>query len=401
MRFEFPDPPPGIHPPTAALTRILKLNNVVNPLTNQPYSEAFLLGVGGGLSAGYILFQFEHLPNPMLRLGFRNRWNNSRAFLKNLSDRLHLRVQFKEFEKRNTAQIALQEIIKQNKLAIVWVDKAFLPYYGMPDNLKGFFSHQVTVYARDGRLWRLYLDDLSSQPLEIREKVFTAARANLSQNNYLMMVFRKARKITVPALREAITCGIQDSADQLTQPLKTLGISTLETWAERLADRYDHQGWPQVFKDPKGLFPVLQRIYESITLDGTGGFALRKIYSDFLQESASYLNNPGLNAVAGQYIQLSNHWANLAENALSSKVLVFDHVKHLLKMKYEAYRESDFKSYRKLNKDLQVLEAQIITEFPLEKTEIFQLFKRLSRQVKLIAELETSAAFRLRDVIRQ
>lgn len=401
MKIEFPEAPPGIHPPTAALTRILTFKAIKNPLTNQPYSEAFLLGVGGGLGAGYILFQFKQLPHPMLLLGFRNRWNNTKVFLENLSDRLHLIVKFQQFEERKTAQKALQEAVKQNKLAVVWVDRAFLPYYEIPESLKGYINHQVAVYARDGRLWRLYLDDLSSQPIEVREKTFTAARANLSQNNFLMMVFNGTRKLNAQTMRDSITRGIQDCADQLTQPLRTIGVSTFETWAEKLTVRLDRQGWQQVFKGQKGLFLVLQRIYELIKLDGTEGFALRKLYSDFLHEAAGYLNNPRLNAVAGQYLQLSNHWAGLAENALPSKVPAFDRVKNLLNLKYKAYKDFDRKTYKKTVNDLQALESKLIADFPLDGYEVSQLFERLSRQVKLIAELESSAALRLRDVIRQ
>ncbi len=401
MNFEFPESPPGIHPPTAALSRILKFKEFVNPLTHQPYTEAFLLGVGGGLGAGYILFQFKHLPHPLLLLGFRNDWNDSKAFLIKLSSRLHLKVKFKEFENRKSAQAALQESIKQGKLAVVWVDKASLPYHQMPENLKGCINHQVAVYGRDGRLWRLYLDDLSLQPIEVREKTFTAARANLSQNNFLMMVYESSRSVSEQSLREAITEGIHDCVTQLTRPLKTIGLSTFETWAQQLTDRHDRQGWPQIFKDQKGLFPVLRRIYELIKLDGTEGFALRKFYSDFLHEAAVYLNNPSLNAVAGQYLQLSNHWANLAENALPSKVPAFDRVKNLLTKKHEVYRQFDLKSYKKTINDMQALETNLTNDFPLDSYEVSQLFDRLSSQVKLISELENSAAWNMRDVIRQ
>jgi hypothetical protein len=57
-----------------------------------------------------------------------------------------------------------------------------------------------------------------------------------------------------------------------------------------------------------------------IKLNGSEGFALRKMYSDFLHEGANVLSNSDLNAAAGQYLQLSNQWSNLAENALPSKI---------------------------------------------------------------------------------
>jgi hypothetical protein len=113
------------------------------------------------------------------------------------------------------------------------------------------------------------------------------------------------------------------------------------------------------------------------------------------------LNNPRLNAVAGQYLQLSNHWANLAENALPSQETSFDRVKNLLNKKYDTYRQYDLKSYKKTINDLQALETKLIGDFPLDSYEVSQLFERLSSQVKLISELERSAALNLRNVIRQ
>jgi hypothetical protein len=107
MKFEFPDQIPGIHPVTAAITRILRFKGIHNPLTSAPYSEAFLLGMGGGLSAGYIFFPQEYLPHPMLKLGFRNQWNNPKAFLENLTDHLQLICQFEEFKEKGDAQKAL------------------------------------------------------------------------------------------------------------------------------------------------------------------------------------------------------------------------------------------------------------------------------------------------------
>lgn len=401
MKIDFPEGPPGIHPPTAALTKILKLKKVINPHSDAPYSESLLLGIGGGLDVGYILFQFPHLPNPMIRLGFRNQWNHTQGFLKGLTDRLNLSVQFHEYREPEAAQEALQKILSQGKIAIVWVDKACLPYHYLSKSLTGYINHQVAVYGRDGRLWRLYVDDLSSQLFEIREKTFTAARANLSQNNFLIMVYEGAHELNVQELRGVIIQGIRDCVTQLSRPMKTHGISNLETWAEKLTDHHDRQGWPKVFQNQQGLFSVLKNIYESIKLNGTGGFALRKTYADFLHETAGILSNPMFNAVAGQYLQLANHWSNLADNALPSRITDFDRVKSLLNQKYKAYRDHDLKSYQKTIRDLDSLESKIISNFPLNDQETTKLFERISNQAKLISELEMSAAFRLRDLTRR
>ena len=143
---------------------------------------------------------------------------------------------------------------------------------------------------------------------------------------------------------------------------------------------------------------MLRSIYESIKLDGTEGFALRKLYADFLHEAASYLGNPELNAIAGQYLQLANRWSTLAESTLPSEVPVFKDVKAILNARYNAYREGKFTATEKAHRDLSKLEKQIDADFPLNAGRTRQLFQNLAGQVKLLAELEMSAARRLQDV---
>ena len=113
------------------------------------------------------------------------------------------------------------------------------------------------------------------------------------------------------------------------------------------------------------------------------------------------LRNGELDAAAGQYFQLANQWSNLAKNALPSKIPVFDHLKKMLNNQYQAYRLIDFDAYDTISEDLNILAKSIETDFPLDAHETSQRFERLSGQVKLIAELEMSAARQLRDITRE
>ena len=67
-------------PETAALTRVLADRGVTSPLTGRPLSEAMVLGIGGGLGAGYILWEFKHHDGPVPTLGFRNQWQYPSAW---------------------------------------------------------------------------------------------------------------------------------------------------------------------------------------------------------------------------------------------------------------------------------------------------------------------------------
>ena len=66
--------PRGLHPDTASMAIVLAARGVVSPVTGRPLSEALLLVAGGGLGAGYILWEFESRKGALLTLGFRNQW---------------------------------------------------------------------------------------------------------------------------------------------------------------------------------------------------------------------------------------------------------------------------------------------------------------------------------------
>ena len=58
----------GVHPESANIANVLHHHGF-------PISEAMVLGVGGGLGAGYILWEWAEHRTKHLTLGFRNRWN--------------------------------------------------------------------------------------------------------------------------------------------------------------------------------------------------------------------------------------------------------------------------------------------------------------------------------------
>src|SRR6185295_7414766 len=70
----------GLHPETATLANALANQGVVSGVTGEPLTEAAILGIGGGLGAGYILWQFKRHGAPVLTLGFRNQWQYPAAW---------------------------------------------------------------------------------------------------------------------------------------------------------------------------------------------------------------------------------------------------------------------------------------------------------------------------------
>jgi hypothetical protein len=136
------------------------------------------------------------------------------------------------------------------------------------------------------------------------------------------------------------------------------------------------------FSGPPGIHPPTASLFRILTQKG----ALRD--GDF-------------NPAAGQYFQLANQGSNSAENALPSKTPVFDRGKKMLDNPYPTYRVNDFNRFQTITENLNILAKTLETDFPLNAEETSQLFKRLSSQVKLIAEMELSAARWLQDITRR
>ncbi len=61
----------GLHWETGSLRNFLAYKGVQAPHTDQPYSEAMLLGISGGIVMGYYIFNYEGY-DPMVRILTRN-----------------------------------------------------------------------------------------------------------------------------------------------------------------------------------------------------------------------------------------------------------------------------------------------------------------------------------------
>ena len=158
----------GCHPETAAMTNALAAQGVTAPHTGQPYTEAMLLGLGGGLGAGYILWEFKAHPTPVaiLVVGFRNNWQYPIKFMEAAAKRLKVATRLRETGGRALAAKQLRDALEAGMPAIAWVDLGHLPYLQLPEGLKGHIGHLLAVCGQeaDGAFW---VDDRAAKPYRV------------------------------------------------------------------------------------------------------------------------------------------------------------------------------------------------------------------------------------------
>jgi len=263
----------GRHPETAALTNTLAASGVRNPRTGQRYTEAMLLGVGGGLGAGYILWEFNEHKAKVLVLGWRANWQYPQRFMRTAWERLNVGAAERETGSRATALKELQAALDAGTPPVAWVDRAHMPYLQLPEQLKGHIGHLVAVAGLepDGAV---LVDDLAAVPFRVPAVAFADARARIGsfKNRLLLPQPGDTAAVDLPA---AIRAGLSDCADNLESKSDSFSLPTIAKWARMMTDKKNKKGWPNLFPRPRGLYGLLKSVFEGVELTGTGGGGLR------------------------------------------------------------------------------------------------------------------------------
>jgi hypothetical protein len=141
----------GLHPETATLANVLANQGVVSGVTGEPLTEAAILGIGGGLGAGYILWEFKSHGEPVLTLRFRNGWQYTsfEHWTGKTLDRLGMEADPHETGGAKAAREALDARLDAGMPVIAWIDLQSIETWGRPDAQSGQFGLVLVVFGRD------------------------------------------------------------------------------------------------------------------------------------------------------------------------------------------------------------------------------------------------------------
>lgn len=212
----------GLHPDTAAVANVLAHHGVVAGHTGEPLSEAMILGIGGGLGAGYILWEFKEHRSADLVLGFRNRWQYPDRWVRTLLERLAVPAQHLETGGMRTAARQLDEALAGGPV-LATVDRQSIGYWHLAAELSGRGGYPVVVYASERDT--VYVDDRGLAPQVVERATLDAARARVtSYKNRLCVIEPDRAKIPVDLLRDAVRAGLADAAEHLASDSDSFGL---------------------------------------------------------------------------------------------------------------------------------------------------------------------------------
>jgi hypothetical protein len=376
----------GIHPETATIANVLANRAIVSPYSDEPLTEAMVLGIGGGLGAGYILWEFKEHNVATLVFGFRNQWQYPARWIDKTCTRLGISASIHETGGRGKAASQLTDALARGIPAIAWIDQQTIGYRHLPEYLSGWGGHPVVVYALQNDV--ALIDDRNLKPLNVAADVVSAARARVtSYKNRLVVIDESSGELDKAVLREAVVRGIEESVAHLNQPSDSFSLPAWRKWARLMTDTRNKKAWPRVFEKGAGLFGALVSAYESVA-----GGTLRNLYASFLDEAAKIVEASELEAVATRWRDADRLWHRVAQRALPDEE-PFTSVRRALDDYRNALKEGDGGAARgaQASRTIWELREELDTNPPWSGAAPGDLFDQLSGAVQAVYEAEVDA----------
>jgi hypothetical protein len=299
----------GLAGETAAFANVLA--NLGVEAGGRPLSEAMILGAGGGLGAGYILWEFEAHGYRTLTLGFRRQWQYPDRWARELASRLGLHAEIHETGGAKAAAVTLDAQLERGLPAIAWVDPYRLGLRGLPSSRDGFGGPPVVVYERVGDGYAI--DDRSSAREVVPAAVLAAARARVGSYKHRLITIDPERvDLSEAQLRDAVRDGLRLQVEHLSSSSSSFSLPAWRKWARMITDTRNAKGWPNVFADGHGIASAMASIYTG----AAGGAHLRGLYADFLDDAADLLGRPALRDAAAAWREAAAAWDVVVDTAL-------------------------------------------------------------------------------------
>jgi hypothetical protein len=379
----------GKHAETASLTNVLRAQGVRAPHNGEPFSEAMILGIGGGLGAGYILWEFKEHNSRTAVFGWRNRWQYSVRFYEILCQRLNVGATFRETSSPKAAAQHLDAALDEGHPVVAWVESG-----EMPD---GHYGHQIAIYGIEDD--NVLVDNLAAKPYRVPVETMATARNRVVSYKNRLLLTTPNGEVDLPS---AIAAGIQDELDHLSQDSDSFSLPTFQKWGKMMTNRKNPKGWHVVFADRRSLYDALKSVYEGVELISTGGGGMRGLYADFLDEAAGIVND-GLRDVAKVYRSLAAQWSAFADAALPDNIDPMRETKDLLRQRYEILMTHGGEAadkIRPLSDRLHALQTQFHDNVPMSDAEIDAHFVMLGEQLLTLYQAELDALAVLKEAAR-
>lgn len=350
-------------------------------------SEEMLFGLGGGV--GFIYWYMKNMIVPFIgtRLGKTDS-------LINTCKRIGAEATIFQTNSVKRGHEELKRLLREGEPAFVFVDMAYLPYLAL-HGVAHFGGHTAVVYGLDEQEDKAYISDCAEKPVRVSIEDLKRARSSKfppfpPKNKILEIKYPSEIGNLENGIKEAIR---ECCKNMLKPPMKNIGLAGMQKWADIVPK------WPKQFKD-LSLYGCLLNTFIYIEVSGTGGGAFRLMYAQFLRESSSILNEPGLNETAELFEKSGKVWTEIATTALPDYCSLLKKTRELSFEKNRIFREQKqgaLEKMRKINIELDGLMKKVAEE--LQKKDLAFLLENLKYKILECYQIEEKAFKKLYTTI--
>jgi hypothetical protein len=390
----------GRHWETGCLYNFWDYRGIKASHTGQPYSEALMLGVSGGIVLGYFTFAYQGA-DPQARVLTRNTFDPVSTLL----SRLGVVQNIYQTTDPKKAEANLLRELEDGLPVLVWADIWSLPYSVLPPMDNMWWMRPVLVYGYDEKSDRVSIADGSLVPLTIAIEELARARARIKKDKFRIATLEAPN----PAkLGTAVQQGIWDCVKLFTEkPPKggknSFGFAAYKWWIESLTNPKSRMSWEKEFPAGRKMYSGLTWAFTDIALFALDGLADRPSYAAFLEEASQILDKPALQEVARQFRRSADAWRDLSLALLPDEIPPFKETRELMLKRRQIFREQGRAAQmgtQSINNRLKEIRNEMDRQFPLDSTQIIAFRENLSRHVLNIHDIEKEAIGLLLDAMK-
>jgi hypothetical protein len=391
----------SVHWETGSVRNLLAARGFTAPHTGKPYSEAFLLGVSGGITVGYFNFAYKGY-DPQCNILTRNTFD---PFEKMLS-RLGVVQELRHTRSPQKAETILIDALESGTPAIVWPDMWSLPYNGLKYDEGMWGSFPIVVYSYEPEHDVVRIADRARVPLTVSIADLSAARSRIKKDRFRLLTLDAPNPDKLAA---AASLGIYDTIQLMTEKppkgsVNNFGLNALRHWIDMLIRPKQRKSWEKVFPAGTAMYAGLKSAYEFTFLFGKGTLqdAERSMYADFLDEAAILLSKPALNKAAIDYRATAAAWQQLPATLLADDVAAFAETRDLMFKAHRLFIEQGASALDEtlaIKSHLAEIRSSMETDFPLSQTEVTAYRERVAYQLEQILSAEEVAVRSLQAAI--
>jgi len=258
-------------------------------------SEPMLFGIGEGL--GYLFWKMRTMDFPFI--GGRVKTD---LLTEKICRNLNLKLEVKETTSLKKAWSNVEQELHKGNAVGLKLDCYHLEYFSGRFHFAG---HYAALYGYDNSYAYLVDTDQQGGKVKTTRENLSLARNEKGPMSSRNLSFTIAKEERMPDLSTVIKNAILNNTyAYLNPPIKNLTYKGIHKTASEI------KKW---FKSSQNIKHEFQLSAVLMERAGTGGALFRNLYRDFLKESSTYLNEPGLVEAHREFIDIAEQWTEISQ----------------------------------------------------------------------------------------